>query len=299
MRVQQPPEYEIQGLPRWARWLLAIFAMAVVVSALANAQSTEHEGRPATTAVPRPIWTTPGIVTPLVIRNLEGNSLYAGLQLDTVSCQVPQYDQDTESQRLFVGTTVTCLENAWLPVLRRAGIVSGYLGAPGLVMVDVDRTDCTNEIVRPTDIASYCGGKIYWPTNDETRQHLYSDEWNNEYFFMVLHEYSHHIQALSGILMQADLAATRVRQDSPEAMLISRRLELQAQCLAGIALAAAEQGGAITSDDATWIIAAQSDMEEEPVHGTNVANTRWIQIGYTERTTAACNTWTALPSDVE
>jgi len=121
--------------------------------------------------------------------------------------------------------------------------------------------------------------------------------------YVVAHEVAHHVQDELGILGQAnDLRARSNETDSNE---ISVRIELQADCLAGIwagqvkqrfgtiqpgdfeeALNAAHQIG----DDTLARNAGRQVMPHTFTHGTSAQRARWFQTGLSSGQLADCDT---------
>ena len=96
--------------------------------------------------------------------------------------------------------------------------------------------------------AYYCSASrtIYWPVSGDDGAEAYTYA-RLGYVGLVAHEFGHHLQAASGMLREYSQRsyATESRR---ERYLLSRRLELQAQCFEGIFAAAAQSIG-LSSDD--------------------------------------------------
>lgn len=222
-------------------------------------------------------------------------SLAAGTAgLPAMACQLPDLTMDNPGQTRFVNTAVDCLDRAWQPVLRAAGTAASR---PQVVVFDQAIAACEGELWEPGRGAHYCPSSrtIYWPTTDPSVQELSSPE----FLFIVMHEYGHHIQHLQDTSQAGD----QLEPDSEQWLQFSRRLELQAQCFAGMATAAAEQGRTLSRDQAWMAVDAQGevgDVEEGRPrdHGSGESSKRWSQIGYQQNTLAACDTWRVAPSEV-
>jgi len=124
--------------------------------------------------------------------------------------------------------------------------------------------------------------------------------------YVVAHEIAHHVQDELGILGQADtLRAQASRADSNE---ISVRIELQADCLAGIwARQASEQFGAIEKGDFEEALNAAHQIGDDTLarkagrqvmphtftHGTSAQRSRWFLTGLNSGLIADCDTLSA------
>ncbi|GAT65395.1 peptidase [Planomonospora sphaerica] len=111
--------------------------------------------------------------------------------------------------------------------------------------------------------------------------------------FTLAHEYAHHVQQITGI---ADQNGSEVFDEA-----WSRRLELQADCLAAAALRNVHpyllndlrRGAAVEPDEAD----AGADAARQS-HGSGASGARWMLRGQQKGTLAGCNTWKAPAEEV-
>jgi len=124
--------------------------------------------------------------------------------------------------------------------------------------------------------------------------------------YVIAHEVGHHVQHLLGISQKLDEARGRVSQERYNAL--SVRLELQADCLAGVWAQHADQSrhilesGDIESamnaaahigDDALQKAAGRAVVPESFTHGSSAQRQRWFATGLREGTVRACDTFGA------
>jgi predicted metalloprotease len=119
--------------------------------------------------------------------------------------------------------------------------------------------------------------------------------------YVIAHEIGHHVQKILGI-------EPRVRQlqerDSSSANSLSVKLELQADCLAGLWTGTNQQRG-LTQDDIQSALSAAAAVGDDRLqraatgtvnpetftHGSSGQRVHWFQTGLTSGTLSACNTF--------
>jgi predicted metalloprotease len=105
----------------------------------------------------------------------------------------------------------------------------------------------------------------------------------------VMHEYAHHVQQL------ADITPSSVALRESDA-LTSRRIELQAHCMAHYQLTHSDLGfDSLDRSDAEYQFGYTNDPKG---HGSVKAERYWGRAGLNGSTIGACNTWKVKPSKV-
>ena len=154
--------------------------------------------------------------------------------------------------------------------------------------------------------AYYCSADstIYWPATRDNGREAYTFA-RVGYAALLAHEFGHHLQAVTG--MVNDYARIYAAADSRnERYLLSRRLELQAQCFEGVFLATVAGSINFSGEDRgelrSWHgFTGDEDPPEnrKPDHGTSAAQIRWLVRGLDSQDFGRCNTWTAPKSQVK
>lgn len=189
-----------------------------------------------------------------------------------------------------------CLTMVWRPAVRAAGYSMPYPVT----------TVFTGQITSPCgDLygynAYYCSGnqRIYFDTQ------LYEILPDRDYSLdlIMAHEYGHAVQGRTGILISAFVqinnASTAAKQRQ-----INRRLELQADCFAGIGMnALAHYTGIDKTDrkgfaDIMRAIADDTMIGRIDVHGSAKARARWLNRGLDSAKLSVCRTFTAKADKV-
>jgi hypothetical protein len=125
--------------------------------------------------------------------------------------------------------------------------------------------------------------------------------------YVMAHEVGHHVQNLLGILPKAQ-AAQRAAGSKAEANSIQVRVELQADCLAGVwanhsnqkwnslepgDVEAAMQTAAAIGDDRLQRQTQGYVVPDAFTHGSSAQRQRWFMTGFKEGKVSACNTFTS------
>lgn len=120
--------------------------------------------------------------------------------------------------------------------------------------------------------------------------------------YVVAHEVGHHVQELTGVLDWAAQEKQRVGQQSTGANQVQVRLELMADCLAGVWAHHAQQilepgdlDEAINAAEAVGDDTLQRRSQGRVVpdaftHGTAAQRKRWFEVGFGDGDPDACET---------
>jgi len=125
--------------------------------------------------------------------------------------------------------------------------------------------------------------------------------------YVVAHEIGHHVQTLLGISDKVD--AARRRESEAQANAMSVRVELQADCLAGVwaKRSQAEQGWRLEQGDIETALNAASQIGDDTLqrksrgqivpesftHGTSAQRVGWFKRGFESGSPDICNTFEA------
>lgn len=117
--------------------------------------------------------------------------------------------------------------------------------------------------------------------------------------YVLAHEFGHVIQGRSGIVASSSIAQRQATSKS-DAYQISRRSELQADCLSGMWLKSVAQSRGLTQQNLNDIFAAMAaggddalNGKSEGDHGQAASRRYWGQMGLSTDEIGRCNTWTA------
>ncbi len=222
--------------------------------------------------------------------------MVADRPMPDVECVLPEFSRESAGLQAYYEVLVRCLEQAWRPMLSAAGVQSRL---PAMNMDnDPGQTPCGALDPDSLFTAWYCAGDetMYLPLERMT-------EWDGGkpylHLGLVAHEYAHHVQQQGGLLEPAYQRMVDVGMETPQGREISRRLELQANCFAGLFLGAIADNGSVTRLETSTAVDGYRYAGLSPTHGDVTAQTRWISHGYSKGNLSACDTWAAPADQVE
>ncbi|MCG5215950.1 neutral zinc metallopeptidase [Streptosporangium soli] len=199
----------------------------------------------------------------------------------TSRCEVPRMRDEISEEDLVkaLRSLAPCLDRSWAEVLGSAGY---DYEPPG----EVNLVRSPEEAACGKDDDDWSG--IYCPESNSVNVLIDDNGWAFYTMFTLAHEYAHHVQEISGI---ADQRGPEVFDEA-----WSRRLELQADCLAAVSLRGIEPEPVDQMGDADGAQADDQDLEwakHRESHGSASSSAAWIRLGMREGTIGACNTWAA------
>jgi predicted metalloprotease len=241
-------------------------------------------------------------VNPLALLGLLSGGGVPPAQVQQAPAQRPPAD---DRLARFVSTVLADTEDVWHGVFRQAG---GSYQEPRLVLFrGATPTACgTGQAAMgpfycPADQKVYIDLGFY-----ETLQSRLGAPGDFAQAYVIAHEVGHHVQNLLGISAKVDQMRGRVSQ--AEYNRLSVRLELQADCFAGVwahhaqnARQILEQGdveeamnaAAQIGDDALQRSGGGAVVPESFTHGTSAQRQRWFHAGMQQGSLKACDTFAA------
>ncbi len=149
----------------------------------------------------------------------------------------------------------------------------------------------------------YCPGdqKIYLDfTFYEQLEHQLGFNGDFAMAYVVAHEYGHHIQNLLGI--DKEVRERTKGASEAEANAYSVKLELQADCFAGVWAHSAFEGGRLSEGDLQEALGAASAVGDDAIqgagasretftHGSSAERQHWFSTGYDSRDPSRCDTF--------
>ncbi len=255
-----------------------------------------------------------GVDPKLVLGIVDGLSIQApklvlgivdGLSIQAPSAQQTNYRPSEKQQQLgqFVSVVLADTEDTWNALFQQQGL---RYQEPKLVMfTDKVRSACGNAEAAMGPF--YCSGdhKIYIDLGFYQQlkaRHNAPGDFAQAY--VIAHEVGHHVQTLLGISTKVRQAQQGISQ--AQANQLSVRLELQADCFAGLwanhtekAKQILEQGDieeALTAasaigDDRLQKQARGYASPESFTHGTSQQRVKWFKKGFSEGSIQGCNTF--------
>ncbi|MDO4636839.1 MAG: neutral zinc metallopeptidase [Lautropia sp.] len=243
-------------------------------------------------------------VNPLTLLSmLDGTS--TGSVQAPISSHMPSVPADgkNDSARRFVSVVLASTEDVWSRIFQANG---AHYTPPGLVLF-------SNRTPSACGTAVTGAGPFYCPAD----QKIYLDlafyrilqqqlgaSGDTAQAYVIAHEVGHHVQNLTGTLRQVEQA--RQQLDAIRYNALSVRVELQADCYAGIwakhseqahhwfdanDIAEAMNAAAAVGDDTLQRRAGGTVRQESFTHGSSRQRQTWFQTGYETGSVSRCNTF--------
>jgi predicted metalloprotease len=246
-------------------------------------------------------------VNPLTILGLLGGG--AAPQQQSVPVQPPTprparaHTPQDEQMKAFVATVLAQTEDVWTQIFRARG---GTYTDPHLVLFRGATSTACGEgqsamgpFYCPADQKVYIDLGFY-----ETLRNKLGAPGDFAQAYVIAHEVGHHVQRLLGISDKVD--AMRRRASPAQSNALSVRLELQADCFAGVWANHAQQmkqilepgdleealnAAAQIGDDTLQRRARGTIVPESFTHGTSAQRVHWFKQGFETGEVGQCNTF--------
>jgi len=213
----------------------------------------------------------------------------------------PQQDAKEQPLVQFVSFVLDDNQKVWASILQQRGVP--YEHAKLVLFRDQTQSACG-----PADSGT---GPFYCPGDEKVYIDLgFYDELQRRFgapgqfaqAYVLSHEIGHHIQNLLGI----EQKVRSLRQSNPGAgNQLSVRMELQADCFAGIWAKSTQQRNLLEAGDVESAIGAASAVGDDRLqqemtgrvrpesftHGSSAQRTEWFKRGMSEGTIEGCNTF--------
>ncbi len=210
-----------------------------------------------------------------------------------------------DESRKFVSVVLAETEDTWRDLFRRMG---GTYQDPKLVLL-------TGAVQSACGFAQAAVGPFYCPADQkvyidlgfyETLRKQLGAPGEFAQAYVIAHEVGHHVQNLLGVSGKVEEA--RRRASPAQANALSVRLELQADCFAGVwanhaqsarqilergDIESAMNAAAKIGDDALQQQSQGRVVPESFTHGTSAQRTHWFNTGLQTGSVKACDTFSA------
>ncbi|SEG35768.1 hypothetical protein SAMN05444920_102698 [Nonomuraea solani] len=239
---------------------------------------------------------------------LAKNPIYKTGKLGYDTCDEPKVERGTlEEIKNHFEVVLDCLNEAWEPVVKKAGFT---FSKPSVQVITKPgaQTGCGPH---PGPQGFSYAQAMYCPTNKKitflATANLVEEKNDLALMANLAHEYSHHIQQLTGMI---DALTPYSRKNQAKFLDERRRLELQAECLAGVFIGSVWHSLHRQETDFTYlvknsgtghglsVIGVGGKTSGEQTHGSSTNPGRWLKRGYDTESAGGCNTWKAPKSQV-
>lgn len=238
-------------------------------------------------------------INPLTL--LSGGDISGGDGTTTRQQQSQPSARDDE-MKAFVSTVLADTEDTWNRIFQQTG---GQYQEPKLVLFS-GRIDSACGMASAATGPFYCPGdrKVYLDTNffqQLSGQLGASGDFAEAY--VIAHEVGHHVQNLIGVLPRFN--QMRQGMSEADANRMSVRVELQADCFAGVWGKYTDQKGILEQGDLEEALNAAQQIGDDTLqkrsqgyvvpdsfnHGTSAQRVKWFRTGFTSGNVKACDTF--------
>lgn len=247
-----------------------------------------------------------GTVVVLALSLITGRNLFSDLGVEpgvgggsaTLS---PADSAREETQVQFVSFVLDDVQNTWASVMQKAG--EQYAPAKLVLFRNGTQSGC--------GAAQSAMGPFYCPLDEKVYIDLgFYDELKTKFgasgdfaqAYVLAHELGHHIQHLTG----TDQEVRQAQQSNPgEANQLSVRLELQADCYAGVWASSTQRRNMLQEGDVQEAMTAASSVGDDRIlaksgrsvnvdsftHGSAEQRMTWFKRGFDSGDPRSCNTF--------
>jgi len=248
-----------------------------------------------------------GALVLLLLSFIFHRNFFALLGVDTGGGSVatqsdPARDQAEQPTAQFISFVLDDTQNTWTQLLpQQTG--TPYRHAKLVLFRDYTQSGCGS--------AQSATGPFYCPEDEKVYIDLgFYDELEQRFgahgqfaqAYVLAHEIGHHVQKLLGIEQRVQNA---MQADRRAANPLSVKLELQADCLAGVWAHSTQQRGLLEKGDVESAMSAAAAVGDDRLqkmstghvspdsftHGTSEQRTQWFGMGFDSGSVAACDTF--------
>jgi predicted metalloprotease len=210
--------------------------------------------------------------------------------------------RDKDPQAQFISVVLADTEDTWREVLQKKG--RAYV--PPVLVLFNDATQSACGVGRSEVGPFYCPGdrKVYLDLSFfRELDERFGAPGDFAQAYVVAHEVGHHVQNLLGI--SESVTAARSRADDRQSNALSVRLELQADCFAGVWGRYSQGRGLLDPGDADEGLNAAAAIGDDRLqkmsrgevipetftHGSSADRVRWLRRGLDGGTVESCDTF--------
>lgn len=254
---------------------------------------------------PKPSPTKPTPSEPTPSYGLDDNSIYdinlpGGKANCSISVKRAKPPLKNSALAPYLRDVVDCLVKVFKPALAKQGF---ELTTPKIKTYKGSITTDCGKLTPNGSPAYYCSGTIFCPVSSDGDNEAYTYA-RLGYVGLAAHEFGHHLQATTGMFSEYGILYTDAGKS--ERLLLSRRLELQAQCFEGVFLSYASKEINLSANDRAQLREWHSYTGDEdppssrkPDHGTSKSQVAWLEKGMAGADFGKCNTWKAKAKAVK
>ncbi|MDR1798761.1 MAG: neutral zinc metallopeptidase, partial [Bifidobacteriaceae bacterium] len=228
------------------------------------------------------------------------NSNFYGASLPATSCSfgsLDLIDASTAEIQTYLDGLVYCYMDVWEDAVTGAGY---DLPVPTITVYDAPITTACGVLDMGNAWFCHADGQMYYATD---LVWVFPDLAREDYIAeaVLAHEFGHGVQGYTGIY-EAESYSAYLADSTEDELEWNRRLELQADCFAGLFFRSVADSAQLNEGDTanlTVLFELLADPYPGGDHGVASSRVDWFNTGLDSTQPLVCNTMTASSRDVE
>ncbi|MCG5213971.1 neutral zinc metallopeptidase [Streptosporangium soli] len=270
--------------------LSSLIAAAAVLTLL-GAGTAEASGATAPAATKETQQQNTRQAVPQGKRAATHNPIYRTGLLSRINCRPGSIRTGSAaSYKTFMSRVNTCLNNSWARQFKKAKLP---FSKPRLRFV-------TSRVSSPCGRWPSGAGGYYCSSNKTmyigVTKKILRDPFDLGLAQFMAHEYAHHVQTVSGIATNYYFPV-HARARGSAKLALSRRFEVQADCMASAFLRSVQSSLPVNSQEWSGMVdwTSKNGHKGWPTndHGKGYTQAYWMKRGFSTGGPSGCNTWTA------
>ncbi|WP_460741851.1 neutral zinc metallopeptidase [Mariniluteicoccus endophyticus] len=233
-------------------------------------------------------------------QTLEKNAAYNVKVASPVRCEMPEIDARTASDaqiKAYFDQQMACLMRVWDPALSQTKKYT--IHRPTVTVYGDSVSSPCGQIKGVNAVFCAANQQLYYSRDMARTDELKPLQRPRGVELVMAHEFGHLIQGRIGVVGSRVRIMESENPSTEEALWMSRRSEVQADCLSGMYVRAVRQSRGYTDADIQTFFDALHAIGDDSLgapagkgnHGSAASRRYWGQLGMSTDEVGKCNTW--------